>query len=300
MELRHLRYFLAVADAAHFRQAADALHVSQPTLSLQVQQLERELGTALFDRIGRRVRLNAAGELFRDHARRVLRELEEAQVGLDELDGLKRGRLAVGVVQTVNAYLVPAAVAGFSAAHPGVVLRIDELSAGEIEGGVADGTLDLGVSFAPPSGDGVEATLLFDEELVLVVPAGHRWVGRTRVRMADLDGEPLAVLPRGFCTRRIIDESLAAAGVKPRVAAEMNSVAGLISVVGMGGPASILPALAVAGDCGGFRIVRLADPTPRRSVGLLTRRGGRPLRAGVTFADAIRTAATSLKASRHR
>ena len=139
MELRHLRYFLAVADVAHFRRAAELLHVSQPTLSLQVQQLEKELGVPLFDRIGRRVRLTAAGELFRDRARRIFRELDEARVGLDELDILRRGRVAVGVVQTVNTYLIPAAAAEFTAAYPGVTLSVEELSASGVELGVSQG-----------------------------------------------------------------------------------------------------------------------------------------------------------------
>src|SRR5271168_1313335 len=102
MELRHLRYFLAVADRTHFRRAAESMHVSQPTLSQQIQQLEKELETILFDRIGKRVRLTVAGETFRHYAQRVLRELEEAQVALLELDGLKRGKLFVGAVQTLN------------------------------------------------------------------------------------------------------------------------------------------------------------------------------------------------------
>src|ERR1700722_15951105 len=123
MELRHLRYFLAVADASHFRRAAKSLHVSQPTLSLQIKQLEKELGTMLFDRIAKRVRLTSAGETFRHHAQRVLQELDEARVALLELDGLKRGQLFVGAVQTLNTYLIPPIIARFAKLHPGVFLN---------------------------------------------------------------------------------------------------------------------------------------------------------------------------------
>ena len=97
IELRHLRYFLAVAEATHFTRAAQKLHVTQPTLSHQIRQLEGQLNLPLFDRIGRRVKLTAAAELLLPHARRVLRELEEAQNALGELHGLKRGELKVGV-----------------------------------------------------------------------------------------------------------------------------------------------------------------------------------------------------------
>src|SRR5271170_3244792 len=114
MELRHLRYFLAVADALHFRHAAENLHISQPTLSQQIRQLEKELGTILFDRVGTRVRLTVGGETFRLHAQRVLLELDEAQVALLELDGLKRGKLYVGAVQKLNTYLIPPIIGRFA------------------------------------------------------------------------------------------------------------------------------------------------------------------------------------------
>src|SRR5947207_8992474 len=107
IELRHVRYFLAVAEDAHFTKAAARLHVTQPTLSHQIRQLEGQLNLALFDRIGRRIKLTAAGELLLPHARRVLHELEEAQAALGELHGLKHGHLKVGIMQTVNACAIP-------------------------------------------------------------------------------------------------------------------------------------------------------------------------------------------------
>src|SRR5215831_19557336 len=122
IELRHLRYFLAVADTAHFTRAAAKLHVTQPTLSHQIRELEAQLNLQLFDRVGRRVKLTAAGETLLPHARRVVRELAEAQTALDELHGLKRGALRVGIVQTVNACVIPDIVARFSAAHPGITV----------------------------------------------------------------------------------------------------------------------------------------------------------------------------------
>src|SRR5262245_29064900 len=120
IELRHLRYFLAVAEAAHFTQAAKALHVSQPTLSQQVQRLEEQLGVPLFDRVARGARLTAAGELLLPHARRVMRELADAQAALGELHGLRRGTLRVGMMQTVNGCAIPEIVARFGAEHPGI------------------------------------------------------------------------------------------------------------------------------------------------------------------------------------
>lgn len=287
MELRHLRYFLAVAEEAHFRRAAEALHVSQPTLSLQVQDLEKELGVALFDRIGRRVRLTQAGQVFQDYARRALAVLDEGKAALGEIDGMLRGSLSVGVVQTVNAYLIPPVIARFSADYPNIRLRVEELAATEIESGILDGSLDLGISFLPPAHKEIESERLFEEEFVLAVLSAHRLASRDRIRLAELAGEPLCLLGKKFCTRRIIDESFNRAGVQPVVVVEMNSVEGVVAVVEAGGPATILPALAMCKQS--VRAVRIDKPTPKRTVSLLKLKGHTPLRARTVFIELVTT-----------
>ncbi len=172
MEFRHLRYFLAVADALHFTKAAQGLPVSQPALSAQIKQLEQEVGVPLFDRVGRSVQLTRAGAIFREHARRALREMELAQVAIAEEEGLQRGTLTVGVVQTVNAYLIPEIVSRFSTLHPRVVLKFDELSGPEIEAGVTNGLLELGIGFVPAGSDRIESQLLFEEDFVVSLHPG--------------------------------------------------------------------------------------------------------------------------------
>jgi LysR family transcriptional regulator, cyn operon transcriptional activator len=286
MELRHLRYFLAAADTAHFRRAAEALFVSQPTLSLQIQELEKELGAQLFDRIGRGVRLTQAGQLFREYARRSLGILVEGKLALDDLEGMLRGSLTVGVVQTVNSYLTPPVVAQFAKEHPKVALRVIELSAGEIETGVIEGTLDLGVSFQPPAKKDIKSERLFEEELVLVVPLNHRFSTRAQLKMVDLAGEPLILLSAGFCTRRIIDECFAESQVEPNVVVEMNSVEGVIAVAKAGGPATILPRLGTYHK--GLKAVRLKKPTPKRAICMLTLGGHSELRSRKRFCEMLR------------
>src|SRR6185312_1510129 len=145
IELRHLRYFLAVAETQHFTKAAAKLHVTQPTLSHQIRQLEGQLNLPLFDRVGRGIKLTAAGELLLPHARRVMRELEDARLALVELHGLKRGELKVGIVQTVNACVIPEIVGRFSAAHPGIRVTAAELAVEDIEAGLESGQLDVGI-----------------------------------------------------------------------------------------------------------------------------------------------------------
>ena len=118
MELRQIHYFMAVAAHQNFSRAAEHVHVSQPSLSVQISGLEQELGTRLFDRLGRKVILTQAGELFRAHAERALRELEQAAQVVHELQGAKRGRLIVGTLSTVNSYLITPLVTKFKQRFP--------------------------------------------------------------------------------------------------------------------------------------------------------------------------------------
>ncbi|MCI0748911.1 MAG: LysR substrate-binding domain-containing protein [Verrucomicrobia subdivision 3 bacterium] len=236
-------------DAASFRvdQNFGSRHVSQPTLSQQVRELEAELGVPLFDRIGKQVRLTAAGEIFREHAQRATKEIQEARVAIGELEGLKRGEVTVGVVQTVNTYLIPGVVARFSAAYPAIRLEVRELASGQIEAGIVAGNLNLGVGFVPPGNEKIVAERLFDEELVLVVPLGHQLADRKRVRVRELHGERLSMLSQAYCTRRLADEALRAGGAQPRITVEMNAIDGILATVREGGVATVLPALAAQG-----------------------------------------------------
>jgi LysR family cyn operon transcriptional activator len=283
MELRQLRYFLAVADTCHFRRAAESLHVSQPTLSQQIQQLEKELGTPLFDRIGKRVQLTVAGETFLHHAQRVLHELEQAQVALRELDGLERGKLCVGAVQTLNTYLIPPIIARFATAHPAVFLSVEELTASQIEQGLLRGPLNLGISFVSPATGEIASEPLFEEELVLIVPARHRLAKRAVLKVKELDAEPLVLLPTAFYPRQLFDEKAREVGAHPRVAVEMNSIEGILAAIRTSGGATVLPALALTKKDSGLRAIRLTEPTPRRTVGLLWRRDGYRCRATNAF-----------------
>jgi LysR family cyn operon transcriptional activator len=273
MELRHLRYFLAVADASHFRRAAEALHISQPTLSQQIQQLEKELGTTLFDRIGRRVQLTAAGDTLRHHAQLVLQGLDDAQVALSDLDGLRRGKLFVGVVQTFNAYLIPPIITRFAVSHPGVFLSVEELTTSQIEQDVLRGRLNVGISYIAPHMDAVDSEPLFEDEFVLIVSARHRLARRKLLKMTELEDESLVMLPSTYCVRQVFDEKAREVGIRPKVAVEMNSIEGILATVRNCEGATILPVLTLPKRGAGLRAVKLMEPTLKRTVGLVWRRG---------------------------
>ena len=274
MEFRHLRYFLAVADALHFTKAAEGLPVSQPALSAQVKQLEQEVGVPLFDRVGRSVQLTRAGAIFREHARRALREMELAQVAIAEAEDLQRGTLTVGVVQTVNAYLVPEIVSRFSTLHPQVGLKLDELSGPDIEAGVMSGLLDVGIGFVPVASDRIESQPLFEEDFVFIVSPRHRFAKRRYLSLSALAEESLILLPSIFCTRRLVIASFEQAGIQPKIIVEMNSIEGILATVLASKLATILPRLALGLEHNNaLRGIPLKKPTPRRGVGLLWKKG---------------------------
>ncbi len=289
MEFRHLRYFLAVADALHFTRAAEGLHVSQPTLSSQIKELEGELGLPLFDRIGRSVRLTEAGALFRQHALRALREVEAGRGAVADLQGLRRGTLRVGVTHSFSTALIPRAVAEFRRLHPGVGVVIDKTSGRAIEQALVAGTLDLGIAYAPTEAPGVEAETLFDEEVVLVVADGHPLAGRATVALGDLDRLPMVLISPEFSTRRLIDERLAAAKVQPEVAVEMNDIDSLLEIVRLGAGATVLSRRAV-NDSRGLQLIKILGPRMIRTAAVLWNRDAYRTSAAIAFARVIREA----------
>lgn len=297
MELRQLRYFLAVANAQNFTRAAEAVHVSQPSLSVQIGALEEELGVRLFDRLGKKVVLTQAGELFRDHAERAIRELEQAAQAVQELHGATRGRLVVGTIATVNSYLIPPLVAQFKHRFPAIHLQVHAQPSADIVGGLLANKLDVGICLLPVPTNRLTVVPLFEERLVLVAPPDSR--RKTRLRMQDLAGLPLVLMPVDYCLRKMIEGECAQAGVRPQVVLEMTSPEGILQAVAGGAGYTILPELYVRLRLPGkdLRIIDLYGPTPRHSVGLAYLTNRYQNLAAKEFANLCRTTMTAFLAT---
>ena len=290
MELRQLRYFLSVAETEHLTRSADALFVTQSTLSHGLRQLEAELGVPLFDRLGRGLRLSQAGHAFRDHAARALQELEAGRQAVADMSALQTGTLQVGVIPTFLTRFVPDAVAAFSARYPGVQLTVRDLRSGQIEELRIAGRLDLGIAFHPASREEIEAEPLFEERMHLVVHQGHPLARRQRLRLAELAGVPLALLPASFATRRLIDAAFAQAGVTPLVRVEMESVDALLQACRSGPLATIAAEHAALHAGPDMRAAVLTEPRTVRRAGLLWRRGASRSAAAREFVALLRPA----------
>lgn len=275
LELRHLRYLLAVAEHSSFTRAAEELRISQPTLSQQVKQLERTVGVQLLDRSGRAVRLTDAGAVYAEHARRALRDLATAERAVHDLSDLSRGHLRLALTPTFTAYLLGPLLAAFHTAHPGITVEVREMPQDRIEAALLADDTDLGIAFRGVHLPGVAATGLFTETLGLVV--GGSGTAPTApepdpLPVSALADRRLALLSGDFATREHIDAYLAVHGVRPRVAVEAGSVQALTELVQRTGLATVLPD-AVTDDHPRLTPVRLVPPLPPRTVSLLRRDG---------------------------
>lgn len=298
VELRQLRYLVAVADEGNFTRAADKVFVSQSALSQQIQVLEQEVGATLLDRSRRGVRLTAAGEILYQHAKRMFHELTQANTAIQELAGLQRGELRVGVVQTVNDYLMPTLAARFAEAYPGVKLWIEELATDDIETQLEQGELQVGLSFLPAAAATIETAPLYEEQLVLIVGQQHRLAGQSRVAVAKLDDMPLVMLSRTFCTRRLWEDSARLGGIDSQVVMEMNTVSSILAVVERTDLATVLPRLTLLRKPNASLVsIKLYDPTPSRQVGLLWHRNSYQCSATRAFMDLAHEVCETVAAS---
>lgn len=282
VELRHLRYLLAVAEHGNFSRAAEVLYVSQPTLSQQVKQLEQALGVQLLDRSGRAVRLTDAGVAYVGHVRRALRDIAAAERAVHDVQDLSRGHLRLGVTPTFTAYLIGPLAAELRTRHPGVRLTVSEMSQDDIEAGLLADDLDVGIAFAGVHAPGIAAHVLFSETLGLVASRSHADELPEPLPVQALSTKDLALLSADFATRGYIDAFLAEHRVAPRIALEANSIQALTEIVHRTTLATVLPD-AVTHDHPHLSPVPLDPPMPARSVALLRREGGYQSAAAVAF-----------------
>ncbi|GLI02493.1 LysR family transcriptional regulator [Phytohabitans aurantiacus] len=234
MELRHLEYFVAVAEERNFTRAAARVHISQSGVSAQIRQLERELGAELFDRSARAVTLTVAGKAALDHARAALAAAGAVRQAVSEVTGVLRGRLAVGMV--IGCTITPLfdALAAFRQAHPGVEISVREDNSDLLVAGVHDGALDLALVGAAAPPDGLESLTIVSERLVAAFPAGHPLAGRSRVRLRDVLAHPVVCMPPGTGLRTVFDAACARQGREPAVAAQASAADAIADLAARG------------------------------------------------------------------
>jgi len=251
MELRHLEYFVAVADERNFTRAAARLHVVQSGVSAAIKALERELGAALLERTSKRVALTDAGEALLPRARAALDAARAARDAVDEVRGGLRGTVRIGTLTSIGLVDVPGLLGAFHRAHPAVTLRltVSTRGSGGLVDALTDGSLDLALVSVPgraPSG--VHLRQLLWQPLELVLPAGHRLAAPAAVTVADLADEPFVDFPIGYGNRTVVDRAFAAAGAERQVSLEVIDLTTAAGFVAHGLGVAILPRFAVPAD----------------------------------------------------
>jgi DNA-binding transcriptional LysR family regulator len=274
MELRQLEYFVAVADEASFTRAAARLHVAQPGVSAQVRGLERELGVDLFDRSGRAVRLTEAGAAVLLYARAALGAAAGARLAVDELTGLVRGHVAVGMVVACSSYDFANLLADFHHAYPAVEIALSEANTDALIQGLRAGQLDLAfVGLGDTTPPGIEIELVADEPLVAAVSKNDVLVARKSIPLDAIRDRALMSLPRGTGLRSCLDDACARSGFEPRITLEASNLSILAALASRGLGVAILPeSVAVANP--ELHAIAITRPAMRGRLALAWRTAG--------------------------
>ncbi|HYH89649.1 MAG TPA: LysR substrate-binding domain-containing protein [Solirubrobacteraceae bacterium] len=244
VELRHLRYFVAVAEERHFGRAAERLHIAQPPLSQQIRRLEAELGVTLLHRTTRSVEVAPAGEVLLVRAREILAAVDGATEDTRRAARGEFGRLAVGFTGSATYELLPKLADALRRALPGVVLDLrGELLTPAQVASLLDGTLDLGLLRPPVRERALAVEVVRREPLVAVLPQAHPLAAADSVPLEELEGEPFVVYPSHFrsVVHDAVEETCEAHGFLPRVALEVSETSTLVSFVAAGLGVSLVP-----------------------------------------------------------
>lgn len=274
MNLRDLRYLVALADHRHFGRAAEASFVSQPTLSTQIRKLERELGVTLFERTARGVLLTAVGEQVVVHARAVVEEADAIRTTAKRAEDPESGPVRLGIFPTLGPYLLPHVVPVLHRRFPRVELLLVEEKTEQVLAGLRAGTLDVGVLARPVDAEHLHEEVLFDEEFVLAVPTGHPLGQRSSVTPEVIADEHLLLLEDGHCLREQALSVCTLAGAREREDFRATSLETLRQMVAAGVGITLLPELSVEPPVApndAITLVHFAAPTPSRTIAMYWR-----------------------------
>jgi len=248
VELRHLRYFIRAAELLNFTKAAESLYVSQPTLSVQVHQLEQELGTELFARVGRNVRLTESGNVFLARAYRAVKELEEGGREVDAIKGLLRGNMCVASLPLYASKILTGWISAFSELHPDLSIKVRAGTSDDIEAGILAGNMDLGLTILPAQHPDIISRELFRDEIVVVASKNHDLAKKKTLSVSDFQSLPMALPSERISATKLLGAFFEQSGIQPKVVLTYEEGHALIELVKRGKFISFLPRLCVKSD----------------------------------------------------
>jgi DNA-binding transcriptional LysR family regulator len=272
MNLRALKYLVSLADQGSFTAAAKAHFVTQPAVSIQLQKLQDELGTRLFEVHGKVVRFTQAGEVVLDYARKLMSVEGEMLREIEDFSGLRKGRLALGTIDAASIYVLPGVFSRFNERYPGIEIYLEINSTNELLGGLDRGELDLIVGTLPVAErNRFEIHPIFTEDLVLIAPARHPLTKEPAIGLQKLAEYSFIFFHKGSVTRRIIEKVLGDNGITPRVTMDIDSPEAIKNLVASGLGLSVLPMRIVRDEVekGSIAILEVEGLAFERSLGLI-------------------------------
>jgi DNA-binding transcriptional LysR family regulator len=275
MELRQLEYFVTVVEEANFTRAAAKMHVAQPGVSAQIRQLEREFGEALLDRSGRSVRLTDVGAAVLPFARAALAAVDGARLAVDELTGLMRGRVAVGMVTNCSSLDLPDLLADFHDQHRAVEITLVEANSDQLVDDLRTGGLDVVfAAFVGPPPPGVEIQVVADEAIVIAVNHQDPLAAKSTITLDAIRERALISLPPGTGLRSALDDACATAGFRPHIAYQASDPSILAQLAARGLGAAILPESLATAHKAELHAITVTRPRMRGQIALAWRAEG--------------------------
>jgi DNA-binding transcriptional LysR family regulator len=275
MEIRQLRYLVTIVEAGGFTRAAEREHVAQPGVSAQIRLLERELGQELLDRSSRSVRLTDAGAAVLPHARAALRAIDDMRDAAEEMAGLVRGHVRLGMVTSCGVPDMPVLLERFHRRYPGIDITLEEDNSDALVDKLAGGTLDLAlIALTRKDPEGLELAVIADEQIMAVVAHGGPLSDQDSVGLGTLEQHTLISMPVGSGLRRVLDEVCTAAGVRPRIGLEATNPQMLAQLAGRGLGVAIVPESTARAHADLVHALRIVRPELRGRLAMAWRAGG--------------------------
>lgn len=272
MELRQLRYFVEVAEREHISEAASHLHVAQSAISRQIANLEDELGTPLFERIGRNVKLTPIGKIFLEHTITALKAIDFAAKQVEEYLDPAKGTIKIGFPTSLASYVLPTVISAFKQEYPDLQFQLRQGSYKFLIDAVKNRELNLAfLGPLPPKDETIQPTILFTENIAALLPANHPLAKEESIQLADLRNDQFVLFPDGYILHKVAMDACRAEGFLPNVISEGEDLDALKGLVAAGIGVSLMPESTLYDSAARFTVkVPITSPTIPRTVGIIS------------------------------
>ncbi|MEK4387021.1 LysR family transcriptional regulator [Solibacillus sp. FSL W7-1464] len=271
MELRQLRYFVEVAEREHISEAAEHLHVAQSAISRQIANLEEELGTPLFERIGRNVKLTPVGKIFLEHCITALKGIDFAAKQVEEYLDPAKGTIKIGFPTSLASYVLPTVISAFKKEYPDISFHLRQGSYKYLIDAVKNRELNLALlGPLPPKDEAINTTVLFSENIHALLPATHPLAKKESINLVDLRHDQFVLFPEGYILNKVAVDACRSVGFIPNITTEGEDMDALKGLVAAGIGVTLLPESSLYDSTPRMTVkVPIAIPNIRRTVGII-------------------------------